>query len=182
MKFPQNISSYCHTTLFTNLWNQNYCQFTVNSSISLIRSSFHFSFAGDSISFQNSDKIMLYHTSLSGCTISHVKIVCRLPTTFVQWLKLLRFVLWKTDFPNFFLLKVVFSHFFRFKCYVFNNKIPGTKHSHLWNAAKLSSQNTHLFSPAYKFWPNLLILFTHSVLLTPCFISPLTKFQTNFQT
>ena len=67
--------------------------------------------------FQNSGKIMFCHTSLFECTISHFKIVSRLSAKFLQRFTikiancLLRFVSWKTHFPDFFLLKLCFPAF-----------------------------------------------------------------------
>ena len=84
--------------------------------------------------------LMLYHTSLFECNISHVKLFSNFPPS--QWFSLQWTFL-------IFLLKIVFFHFFMFECYVFNHKIPGTKYSHLWNTAQLTSQNTHFFSPTY---------------------------------
>ena len=37
-----------------------------------------------------------------------------------------------------------FTHVFMFEC----NVIPKTKHSHLWNCSRLTSQAVHFFSPA----------------------------------
>ena len=102
--------------------------------------------------FQNSDKIMLYHTALFECNISHVKFsayfLSHLCIGSLLKSQTVYFNLFygKWTFLTFSLLKIVFSHFFLFKCYAFNNKILGKKHSHFWNAAQLTSQNTHFFS------------------------------------
>ena len=64
--------------------------------------------------------LMLYHTSLFECNISHVKLFSILSVSFVQWFEfttkivncLLQFVLWNMDFPNFFCLKLCFPTFY----------------------------------------------------------------------
>ena len=57
------------------------------------------------------------------------------------------FVLWKTNFPNFFSLKAVFS---TFSCLnlILNDKISETKDSHLWNDSQLTSKTGH-FRPHF---------------------------------
>ena len=55
------------------------------------------------------------------------------------------FVLWKTNFPKDFCLKLYFFNFFKFKFNIFNDKITETKHSHLSNGLQLTSQIAQFF-------------------------------------
>ena len=59
------------------------------------------------------------------------------------------FFSWKTHFPKMFSLKIVFFLFFLFEFNILINKIPETKHSHLWNSSQLTLQTVHFYSPAH---------------------------------
>ena len=114
---------------------------------------------------QNSDEIVFYHTSLFwwNCVLSHVLIQMKLCFITHPYLNLLFLMLkLSADFPSplysgiqlklrtvyfvlfyekrtslIFLVKLSFPTFSVLNV-MYNSKIPGTKHSHLWNAAQLA--------------------------------------------
>ena len=55
------------------------------------------------------------------------------------------FVLWKTNFPANFFLKLCFFTLFTFDFNIFNDKIPKKKHFHLSNGSPLTLQTAHFF-------------------------------------
>ena len=137
--------------------------------------------------FQNFDRIMFYQTLLFECTFLMLKLSANYPPPFCSdsWLKSQTDGIWTFQFFLFW-LKLCFPTF-SYLNVIFNNKISGTKHFHLWNAAQLTSQNIDFFSPDYfVFFIKIIfpfqnlaifILFTNWVLLT---LLVLAKFQVDF--